>query len=196
MARAARHIIHEIYSDVMFELAQEAGVVDPVVDDLDAVAKVFDAEPEFLTLLTVGQLREEEKSAILRRVFAGRINDLTLDFLCVLAWRNRLNFLFGIQDRYLALMDQYHDIRRIDVTLAKPPSDEQLETLRQDMKEAVGSDVKLTVQVDPEILGGIIIKKGDMVIDNSVRSILKRTVKAVVNRSKETKQQINSSEKQ
>ena len=64
------------------------------------------------------------------------------------------------------------------------------------MKEAVGSDVKLTVQVDPEILGGIIIKKGDMVIDNSVRSILKRTVKAVVNRSKETKQQINSSEKQ
>lgn len=194
MAHAVRHIIHEIYSDVMFELAQESGLVNPVVDDLEAVAKVFESEPEFLTLLTVGQLKEEEKSAILRRVFGGRINELTLDFLCVLARRNRLNFLFGIQERYLALMDQYHNIRRIEVTLARAPSDEQLEKIRQDLKEAVGSDVKLTVQVDPEILGGIMIKKGDTVIDNSVRSILGRTVKAVVSRSKETLDQKKTSE--
>ena len=186
MAHAARHIIHEIYSDVMFELAQEAGLVDPVVDDLDAVAKVFEAEPEFLTLLTVGQLKDEEKTNVLRRVFSGRIHELTLDFLCVLARRNRLNFLFGIQDRYLALMDRYHDVRRIDVVLAKKPADEQMSRLRQDIKESLGSEVKLTVQVDPDILGGIIIRKGDMVIDNSVRSMLDRTVKAVVGRSKET----------
>lgn len=195
MAHAARHIIHEIYSDVMFELAQEAGLVTSVVDDLEAVAKVFEAEPEFLTLLTIGRLKDDEKSGMLRRVFAGRINELTLDFLCVLARRNRLNFLFGIQDRYQALMDQFHNIRRIEVTLAKTPDDQQLDQIRRDLKEAVGSEVKLSVQVKPEILGGIIIKKGDTVIDNSVRSILQRTVNAVVSRSKEAKQQHKSFEK-
>ncbi|HDS83650.1 MAG TPA: ATP synthase F1 subunit delta [Phycisphaerales bacterium] len=191
MKHTARHIIHEIYSDVLFELAQDAGRVGPVLDDLEAVAKVFEAEPEFLTLLTVGQLKEEEKNAVLRRVFGGRINELTLDFLCVLARRNRLNYLFGIHDRYLTLMDQSQDIQHLEVTLAAAPDDRQIEKIKQDLKEAVGTEVKLSVQVDPDILGGIIIRKGDRVIDNSVRSLLDRAVKAVISRSKEKKQNRN-----
>ena len=186
MAHAARHIIHEIYSDVMFELAEETGQVDQISDDLEAVGKVFEAEPEFLTLLTVGQLKDEEKNAILRRVFAGRINELSLDFLCVLARRNRLNFLFGIQDRYRALMDQFHNVQRIEVTLSKAPDAAQLAKIKADLADAVRAQVKLAVHVDPEILGGIVIKKGDRMIDNSVRSILNRTVAAVIERSRET----------
>jgi len=189
MAHSSRHIIHEIYSEVMFELAEESKLVDPVMDDLAAVGKVFAEEPEFLTLLTVGQLKEEEKSAIIRRVFAGRVNPLTLDFLCVLARRNRLNFLFGIQDRYEALMDQFHNVHRFEITLAKAPSEEQLAKLKADLAAAVRAEVKLDVQVEPDILGGIVIRKGDTVIDNSVRSILNRTVDAVISRSKETVQQ-------
>ena len=185
MAHTSRHIIHEIYSEVMFELAEESRLVDPVMDDLVAVGKVFEDEPEFLTLLTVGQLKEDEKSSIIRRVFAGRVNALTLDFLCVLARRNRLNFLFGIQDRYETLMDQFHNVHRLEVTLAKTPSDEQVAKLKADLAEAIRAEVKLVVQVEPDILGGIVIRKGDMVIDNSVRSILNRTVDAVVSRSKE-----------
>jgi len=192
MKHTARHIIHEIYSDVLFELAQEAGRVGPVLDDLEAVVKVFEAEPEFLTLLTVGQLKEEEKNAVLRRVLGGRINELTLDFLCVLARRNRLNYLFGIHDRYLTLMDQSQDIQHLEVTLAAAPDDRQIEKIKQDIKRAVGTEVKLSVQVDPDILGGIIIRKGDRVIDNSVRSLLDRAVKAVVSRSKEKKQNQNN----
>ncbi len=191
MKHTARHIIHEIYSDVLFELAQEAGRVGPVLDDLEAVVKVFEAEPEFLTLLTVGQLKEEEKNAVLKRVLGGRINELTLDFLCVLARRNRLNYLFGIHDRYLTLMDQSQDIQHLEVTLAAAPDDRQIEKIKQDIKRAVGTEVKLSVQVDPDILGGIIIRKGDRVIDNSVRSLLDRAVKAVVSRSKEKKQNQN-----
>jgi F-type H+-transporting ATPase subunit delta len=186
MAHAARHIIHEIYSDVMFELAEETGLVDSVCDDLEAVGRVFDSEPEFLTLLTVGKLKDEEKCAVLRRVFSGRIKELSLDFLCVLARRNRLNFLFGIQDRYRALMDQFHNVQRIEVTLSRTPDETQLAKLKADLADAVRAEVKLAVQVDPEILGGIVIKKGDMVIDNSVRSILNRTVDGVIERSKES----------
>jgi len=189
MAHSSRHIIHEIYSEVMFELAEESKLVDSVMDDLAAVGKIFAEETEFLTLLTVGQLKDEEKSAIVRRVFAGRVNPLTLDFLCVLARRNRLNFLFGIQDRYESLMDQFHNVHRLEITLAKAPSEEQLAKLKADLAAAVRAEVKLDVQVEPDILGGIVIRKGDTVIDNSVRSILNRTVNAVISRSKETVQQ-------
>ncbi|MBL7214346.1 MAG: ATP synthase F1 subunit delta [Phycisphaerae bacterium] len=185
MTRSARHIIHEIYSDVMFELAEEAGLVEQVMDDLDAVAEVMKDEPEFLSLLTVGQVKEDEKAKMIRRVFKGRVNDLTLDFLCVLAKRNRMNFVHGIGDRYEALLDERKNLHRIEVTLAKEPTDEQVEKIKADIREAIKAEIKLSVNVDPAIIGGIIIRKGDLMVDNSVRTILNRTVNAVMERSKE-----------
>lgn len=185
MARSARHIIHEIYSDVMFELAEDAGLVERVMDDLDAVAEVMKEEPEFLTLLTLGQVKEDEKAKMIRRVFKGRVNDLTLDFLCVLAKRNRMNFVHGIGDRYQVLLDERKNLHRIEVTLAKEPTDEQAEKIKTDIREALNAEIKLSVNIDPDILGGIIIKKGDLMVDNSVRTILSRTVDAIMVRSKE-----------
>lgn len=185
MARNARHIIHEIYSDVMFELAEDAGLVEQVMDDLDAVAEVMKDEPEFLSLLTLGHVKEDEKAKMIRRVFKGRVNDLTLDFLCVLAKRNRMNFVYGIGDRYQLLMDERKNLHRIEVTLAKEPTDEQAEKIKADIRDALNAEIKLSVNIDPEILGGIIIKKGDLMVDNSVRTILSRTVDAIMARSKE-----------
>jgi F-type H+-transporting ATPase subunit delta len=169
----------------MFELAEDAGLVEQVMDDLDAVAEVMKDEPEFLTLLTLGQVKEDEKAEMVRRVFKGRINDLTLDFLCVLAKRNRMNFVYGISDRYQVLMDERKNLHHIEVTLAKKPTDEQAEKIKADIRDALNAEVKLSVNIDPDILGGIIIKKGDLMVDNSVRTILSRTVNAIMARSKE-----------
>lgn len=185
MTGSARHIIHEIYSDVMFELAEEAGIVEVVMDDLESVAAVLQDEPEFVSLLTLGHVKEEEKAQMVRRVFKGRINDLTLDFLSVLAKRNRMSFLRGIGERYEMLLDERKNLHRIEVTLANPPTDEQVEKIKADIKAAINAEVKLLVSVDPAIIGGIIIRKGDLMVDNSVRTILNRTVDAIMQRSKE-----------
>jgi len=184
MARSAKHIVHEIYSDVMFELAQEAGLIDEVMDDLEAVGDVLKDESEFLSLLTLGYLKEDDKANMIRRVFKDRINDLTLDFLCVLAKRNRMSFLHGIGRYYQVLLDEHKHLYRIEVTLAKEPTNAELEKLRADIRGAMNAEVKLSVMVDPEIIGGIVIRKGDLMIDNSVRAILDRTVNAVMTRSK------------
>jgi F-type H+-transporting ATPase subunit delta len=185
MARSTKHIIHEIYSDVMFELAEDAGMLDHVQSDLEAVSRILQEEPEFLSLLTLGHIKEDERAAMVRRVFGGRVSGLTLDFLCVLARRNRMNFLHGIGNRYEVLLDQHKNLHRIEVTLANAPSDQQRAQLEQELAAAVGAKIKLTVTVDPEILGGILVRKGDLVIDNSVKTILDRTVRAVVERSKQ-----------
>ena len=185
MARNTRHIIHEIYSDVMFELAENAGLVEQVMDDLEAVAGVMKDEPEFLSLLTLEHVKNDEKAHMVRRVFKGRVNDLTLDFLCVLAKRNRMGFVYGISDRYQVLLDEHKNLHRIEVTLAKEPTDEQIGKIKADIRDALNAEIKLSVNIDPEIIGGIIIKKGDLMVDNSVRTILSRTVDAIMVRSKE-----------
>lgn len=189
MARNAKHIVHEIYSDVMFELAQEAGLIDQVTDDLEAISGVLQDEPEFLSLLTLSEVKPDEKAQIVRRVFKDRINGLTLDFLCVLAKRNRMSFLHGIGQRYQTLSDEHKHLYRVEVTLAKQPTDAELEKLKVDIRDAMNAEIKLSVTVDPEIVGGIVIRKGDLMIDNSVRTILDRTVNAVVTRSKQIENQ-------
>ncbi len=185
MARNARHIIHEIYSDVMFELANESGLTEHVMDDLESVSDVLKDEPEFLSLLTLGHVKDDEKASMIRRVFKGRVNDLTLDFLCVLARRNRMNFVHGIGDRYQSLMDEKKNLHRVEVTLASEPMGDQLEKIKADITDAIKGEIKLSVNVDPEIIGGIVIKKGDLVVDNSVKTIMTRTVDAIMQRSQE-----------
>jgi F-type H+-transporting ATPase subunit delta len=189
MARSTKHIIHEIYSDVMFELADDAGMLEHVQSDLEAVGKILQDEPDFLSLLTLGQIKDDERASMIRRVFGGRVSGLTLDFLCVLARRNRIHFLHGIGSRYEGLLDRHKNLHRIEVTLAKEPDDRQRAQLEQDLAAAIGAKVKLTVTVDPGILGGIIVRRGDLVIDNSVKTILDRTVKAVMTASKQKQTQ-------
>ena len=107
----------------------------------------------------------------------------------MLARRNRIGFLAGISDRYEVLLDQLKNLFRVDVTLAKEPDETLLEKLKVDIKDAIKSDVKLHIKVDPEIIGGIVIRQGDMVIDNSVKAILDRTVNVIVDKSKEKLQE-------
>jgi F-type H+-transporting ATPase subunit delta len=185
MAPSSRHIVHEIYSDVLFQLAEEAGQVEQVLGDLAAVAGVLREESDFVKLLTSDKLEEKEKNAAVRRVFGGQVSSLTLDFMCVLVRRNRIGFLVGITDRYEVLADSLKNCRLVEVTLAKPVSDEQMEQIRQQVKDAIRAEVKLKVNIDPDILGGIILKQGDIMIDNSVRTVLDRTVNVIMDRSKE-----------
>jgi F-type H+-transporting ATPase subunit delta len=185
MASSSRHIVHEIYSDVLFQLAEEAGQVEQVLGDLAAVAGLLRDESDFVKLLTSDKLDEKEKTAAVRRVFGGQISSLTLDFICVLVRRNRIGFLIGISDRYEVLADSLKNCRLVEVTLAKPMSEEQMEQIRQQVKDAIRAEVKLKVNIDPDILGGIILKQGDIMIDNSVRTVLDRTVNVIMDRSKE-----------
>ncbi|HEV57322.1 MAG TPA: ATP synthase F1 subunit delta [Phycisphaerales bacterium] len=179
MSESVKHVVREIYCEVLFELAEESGLIDRVQDDLQRVRAVLQAEPEFAALMDSPALRGQDKSESIRRVFQGHISDLALDFLSVLARRGRMSFLEGISDRYEAMVDHYHDRQTVEVTVAAPLSGEEADRLRREISEAVRGEVKLSVQVDPDLIGGVIIKKDDTVVDNSIRSALKRAARRV-----------------
>jgi F-type H+-transporting ATPase subunit delta len=185
MAESAKHIVGEIYSEVLFELAEEAGRVETVLEDLESVADILTNEPEFASILSSHAIKGDEKAQIIRRVFGGKVADLTLNFLSVLARRGRMAFLSRISDKYELLVDVYRQRTLIEVTVAKEPEEEEIVKLKADLSKAINGEVKLSVQVDPDIIGGIIIKKGDKVIDNSVKKSLEGSVKSVMTRAKQ-----------
>jgi len=180
MSESIRYLVGEIYCEVLFELAEEAGKIDMVMQDLARVGEVLKAEFEFTAILKSETIRGEDKAVMIRNVFGGKLETLTLDFLSVLAKRNRIGFLPNILGKYELLVDVYHQRHLVEVTVASSLEHGQLEKLKADISEAIKSEVKLTVEVDPSIISGIIIKKGDTVIDNTVKRALQRRVASFV----------------
>ena len=174
-----RQVVREVYSEVLFDLAEQGGELDGVQEELVAVSRVLKTEAGFAELLSSQVVKGEEKAEIIRRVFGGRLSELTVNFLSVLARRGRIGFLGGVSDRLERLVDAHHNRRLVEVTMAAKPDDERLEKLKAALAAALDSKVKVAVKVDPKIIGGIVIRKDDTLIDNSVRTTLDRMVKAV-----------------
>ena len=172
MSEPAGYTVRDIYCEVLFELAEESARIDTVMADLSAVAAVLASEPEFVHLLTSPTVTGQQKAEIVRRVFDGRVDELTLDFVCVLARRNRFRLLGLITDRYERLVDRHYGRRLVEVTLAARPDDDYIEKLKAGIAEAVNGNVKLDIRISPAIIGGIVIKTEDRLIDNSVRAAL------------------------
>ena len=172
MSEPAGYTVRDIYCEVLFELAEESARIDTVMSDLSDVATVLAGEPEFVRLLTSPAVTGQQKAEIIRRVFDGRVDELTLDFICILARRNRFRLLGLITDRYESLVDSHYGRKLVEVTLAARPDEGRIEKLNADIAEAVKSNVKLDIRIVPEIIGGIVIRTEDRVIDNSVRTAL------------------------
>jgi len=183
MSEIIRHVVREIYCEVLFELAQEADRVDAVKEDLEAVAHVLSENAEFAALISSHNITGKEKAEVVRRVFNGKVNDLTLDFLSVLAKRNRMTSLLGISQKYETLFDLHYDRHLVEITLAAKPDTKQLEKLQKNHSDSIKGTVKIAVDVDPDIIGGIIIKKDGRMIDNSVRTAVRAAMKTVMDKA-------------
>ncbi|NLH17084.1 MAG: ATP synthase F1 subunit delta [Phycisphaerae bacterium] len=175
----SRQVAEELYTEVLFELAEQAGCVDTIHADLQKAAAVMAAEPDFAAVLNSLTLQGKIKCDSVRKVFQGAVSDLALDFLSVLARRNRFGLLAAIVRRYETLFDIYHKRYPLEVTVAGDLTPEQVDQMRQRLASAIQSDIKLTVKVDRSLIGGIVIRKDDMIIDSSVRTALERAARAV-----------------
>lgn len=171
-----RQVVREVYCEVLFELAEQMGQVESVLGDLSGVAGLIESEPDFFNIMNSRVIKNDEKVEIVTRVFKGHVSDLTLNFLIILARKDRMSLLKGISSRYEMLLDYKQDRRPVEVTVAAPLDETQTASLEDRIAQAINSSVKLTVNVDPDIIGGIVIRKGDKVIDSSVRTALKRAV--------------------
>ncbi len=173
--------VADIYARSLLDLAKEAQAVEAIAADLEAVSALLAQEPALEAFLASPYFAEQTKRDVVRKVLTGKLNDLTLHFLCVMIDHSRGALLPGIIDRFRQLHREYQGYEAVTVTVAQGLSREQIDKLAQDLTQAMRAKIDLEVQVDPSILGGIIIRHGDQMLDNSVRGRLLRTVSQVAN---------------
>jgi F-type H+-transporting ATPase subunit delta len=161
------------YATALFELAGEADAVDLVEADFDAFDQLLDESPDLWRLVRSPVYSAEEQirglGAVLERAGA---TPLTINFMKLVA-RNRR--LFAIRDMivsYRKLVALARGEVSAEVISAHELKPAQVEALKDELRAVESREVKLTQRVDPAILGGLIVKVGSRMIDNSLRTKL------------------------
>ncbi|MBM4024983.1 MAG: ATP synthase F1 subunit delta [Planctomycetes bacterium] len=181
MKTGAAAELAETYARSLLEAAQEARAVDAVAADLEVVAALLTQEPELGAFLASPYVGESAKRTLLHEALAGKLHPLTLQFLQVTIAHERGALLPVILDRYRRLSRAYEGYETVKVTVAQSLSPEQTEKLSRDLAAAMRAKIDLEVQVEPAILGGVIIRHGDRMLDNSLRGRLVRAVDQIAN---------------
>jgi len=174
----------EVYSQALFALAGESDCVEQVKEDVDAIAAVIDQDTDFVSLMVSPYFSEQYKQELVLKVFGGRFNELTMNFLKTVIEHERTVFLPQILDRFKELWDALHGRAVVKVTVSEPIDEQELAKLTIDISATMNRPADVEMCVNPEIIGGAVINYGDRIIDNSIRGRLHRAVAAVTSRAK------------
>jgi F-type H+-transporting ATPase subunit delta len=174
----------EIYSQALFALARDSRAIDAVKGDLDTLAGIMVQDTDFVALMASPYFSDQYKERLVHKVFSGRLNDLTVNFLKVVVEHNRMVFLLQIIDRFNELWDNLHGRAVVKITVSEPINDDEIKKLSDTIAAAMKRPTGVEVAVNPEIIGGAVVRYGDKVIDNSIKGRLHRAVAAVTSQAK------------
>ncbi len=159
------------YALAAFELARDRGELEVWERDLGALAGAL-AVPEALAFVASRRVGADAKEAFLRRVVEEPAPPLVWNLVRLLLARGRLALLAQIGEQFQALLDEHRGIAHAQVLTVVAMSDEEQEALARRLSELTGKQVQLEVEEDAEILGGLVARIGDRLIDGSARSKL------------------------
>lgn len=157
------------YARSLLELADERDETEPVANDMGALRQILDENPTLVAFFKDPGISREERQAVLDRTLSDKANPLVMRFLSLMNERHRLGVLSAVIDAYESLLDEKLGKVEVDVTVAEKLADDELERVRQRVGEALKKDAVIHQYVDEEIIGGMILRVGDRIIDASVR---------------------------
>ncbi|WP_428564827.1 MAG: ATP synthase F1 subunit delta [Solidesulfovibrio sp. DCME] len=177
------NIVARRYAKALFALAKKAGKKAPAEygKDLEAFAEVLEASPDLLKVFANPVIAAEDKKAVLAGV-VGKLGlkPMVVNFLSLLADKDRLSFVLEVSAFYRALLDEAEGVLRGQLVTAYTLTDQRQDQIKAKLEKQSGKKLVLSFGVDPAILGGVLLKVGDKVLDASLRAqleILKEQIK-------------------
>lgn len=169
-----RDPVSNTYAVALLTLADARNELDGLQEDVEGLLEIYRTDADFKNFILVPSIDAKEKAQVLDRVLKGKVSDTLLDFVGVVVLKNRQGHLEGILEQFLALLDEKLGRLHAEVVSAIDLSAESEKDLTDALSKKLNKTVLLSSSVDPEILGGLILRFGDLVVDGSVRSQLKK----------------------
>jgi F-type H+-transporting ATPase subunit delta len=170
-----------IYAKALLAAIGSSGSVDAIMEQFHSlIHDVFDKQPVLELALANPKLPSDEKIRVLDKAFHGKMDATLLTFLKVVSRRGRLNAIRGIYRAAASLRDEAVGRVRVLVTTAQSLDANALGSLKEKLENLFKKEVAITTKVDATILGGLIVRVGDMVFDGSVDGQLNLLKKATL----------------
>lgn len=160
------------YATALFAAASKADAVDQVESDLGLVSYTIEQSPALWEALTSPVLPSEKKCEILAGVFEGSISAITLSYLKLCVSKRREEVIRETEAEYIALANEARGIVKAEVTSAVELSPDQEARLVAKLSQTTGKRIELSKNVDPSLVGGLLVRIGDKVIDGTIRGQL------------------------
>jgi F-type H+-transporting ATPase subunit delta len=165
--------IAEVYARSLFEVAKEHDVLDRVHDELDEFADALSENSELQQFFFSPYFNAEEKKEGVQKVVSGA-DERFVNFLELLAERHRLPVIFRIRKEFDELWAKENRLLPVSVTAAVELDESLVKEIGKRIEDQTGQKVELSSKTDPEVLGGLVVQVGNMVLDASVRNRLER----------------------
>lgn len=164
----------EPYAEALMSLGKEKNLTVEFSEELRELASLWENSPELKTFLQNPLIKAQEKKAVLQTILKDS-NLYLRNFVMLLVDRGRIMFLDKIAAKYLELFREMNNIVLAEVTSATAMSETQLQTVKDKISSLTGATaVEVKTTIDPDLIGGVIIKVGSQVYDTSIQGQLRR----------------------
>ena len=173
-------LIESSYGDALFELALEQNELDSVAEQVDVLAQSFAENPELLKLLTHPKISKEEKISVIENIFKGRFSDDIVGFLVIITEKDRGAEIENILSYFMAKVREYKKIGVARVISAVELTKEQKSRVEKKLLQQTSYEsFEVDYSVDASLIGGLVIRIGDRVVDSSIRTKLDNMAKSL-----------------
>ena len=166
-------LISKTYGDALFELAVEDEKVDVLLEEIEQLQKILAENEDFGRLMNHPKIIKEEKIEVAKTVFEGRISGELLGFLTIIISKDRYREIDEILTYFVAKVKEYKGIGIATVTTAVPLKDDQCKAVEKKLLDTTKyKSMEIHYDVDASLIGGMVIRIGDRVVDSSISTKL------------------------
>lgn len=174
-------LISKTYGDALFELAVEENKIDVLLEETLQLQKVLAENEEFGKLMNHPKVVKEEKIQIAKNVFEGRMSGDLLGLLTIIISKDRYKDIDEVLNYFVAKVKQYKGIGIATVTTAYPLKEEQCKKIEQKLLDTTKyKSMEMNYKLDESLIGGMVIRIGDRVVDSSISTKLNELQKELL----------------
>ncbi len=161
------------YSKALFDVALEEKKLEKIVNDIGAFTELFTTTKEFKIVMETSAVSREEKKEIVEDI-SKKLNfdKITINFLKLLIDKNKIKFIPTINEVFLKRYRDYIGLADYEVISAVELDTSIINEIKEKLEKKTGKKIELSTKVDPEILGGLIVKTEGLIYDGSLKSHL------------------------
>lgn len=162
------------YAKALFELAEEKQLVEQLKEEMETILQLTEESREFALLLESPVIATAQKIETLATVFSGKLHEYTLKMLQLVTENKRESYLPAISRHFLTLYFNKKGIRQATVTLPTESNPETIQKLKETLEKQFNASIELKTIIDPQIIGGMVLRIDDQQLDGSVSGKLRR----------------------